>query len=86
MKFKFNYFGTKVNHFNLTSPYKPVKNETLEIHNSFLDKDNNYHLLNSPLIGTGNNGKCIYLFISIDLLFHEMESTNYYSNFTTNTW
>ena len=60
MKFKFGNFGRN-NMCNLTSPYKPIKAETLDIHNSFLDKNDHYHYLNSPLIGAGNmtipNGK-----------------------------
>jgi len=64
MKFKFGTFGKNNNMCNLSSPYKPIKNETLDIHNSFLDKNDHYHYLNSPLIGAGNmtipNGKLYY--------------------------
>lgn len=46
---------TLTNQFNITSPYKPIKTENLEIYNSFMDKQDNYNLLNSPLIGKINN-------------------------------
>jgi hypothetical protein len=47
--------------YNLSSPYKPIKTETMDIHNSFMDKNDHYQYMHSPLIGTGNmtmaNGK-----------------------------
>lgn len=54
-----------------------------------MDKNDNFNYLNSPLIGTSNlilgGGEYSLLNVSIDI-FNEMESTNYYSNFTTNSW
>ncbi|CDW87654.1 transcription factor dp1 [Stylonychia lemnae] len=78
LKFKFNSFGNKANMYNLSSPYKPIKTEMLDIHNSFMDKNDHYHYMNSPLIGNGT-------MIMANDIFNEMESTNYYSNFTNNT-
>jgi hypothetical protein len=43
MKGKFSTFGGgvqhKVNPHNLISPYKPLKSESVDIHYSFLDKN-----------------------------------------------
>eukprot|EP00347_Sterkiella_histriomuscorum_P005849 403355038 len=70
-------FGTlRGNQFNLTSPYRHVsKNESIDIHNSFMDKNDQYNYLSSPFYGSSN-------IIMGNDVFNEMESTNYYSNFT----
>ncbi len=43
LKGKFTSFGVgnppRVNHHNLISPYKPLKSESVDIHYSFLDKN-----------------------------------------------
>lgn len=50
---KFGNFGNlRVNHHNLISPYKPIKNDAMDIQYSFFDKHDSYHYQSSPLIGS----------------------------------
>lgn len=53
-----------------------------------MEKHDGYHYINSPMIGTSNiigGGKRSDNDLCVDL-FTEMESTNYYSNFTNGSW
>jgi hypothetical protein len=75
---KFGGFANsyRVNHYNLSSPFKPVKNDSmLEITQSFYGDNNpfatsHYHVLSSPLIGSanfmhGNSESSLFVFIDI---------------------
>lgn len=43
-----------INVYNLSSPYKPMKSDMLDIHQSFIDQNPWANVLSSPLIGSHN--------------------------------
>lgn len=77
--------GFKANHYNLTSPFKPARNDAYEIEQNFTQGNSMFqhlYIQNSPIFGRNyggnlNNNNTAYLD-----LFHEEESTKHYSNQT----
>ena len=90
MKARPGMFGMRVNPCNLTSPCRYPKNEAHGILNNFFDKNDtfasNYPSSPYPSNIIMGGGKVCLLNNFLDLLFNEMESTNYYSNITSNSW